>query len=164
MSQTLDVNVLLYASNTESSEHDRASALVRHLAAGPDLVVLLWPTVMGYLRIATHRSVFSQPLAHADAVANIDALVARSHVRVVGEAERFWDSYRRLALDVPPRGNGVPDAHLVALMVEHGISVIWSRDRDFRKYPGITARDPFDDRYRDGFSGDPVRRSTSSRR
>lgn len=155
MSQTLDVNVLLYASNVDAAENERAMALVQHLAAGPDLVVLVWPALMGYLRIATHPAIFSRPLSHADAVANVEALLARPHVRVVGESKRFWDAYRHLAVDVPVNGNGVPDAHLVALMVDHGIGSIWSRDRDFRKYPGIAVHDPFDDRYRDGFSPSP---------
>lgn len=151
MSQTLDTNVLLYASNVDAPEHARATALLQHLAAGPELVVLLWPAMMSYVRIATHSAIFSRPLAHADAVANVEALVAHPHVRVVGESERFWESYRSVSTEVPTRGNGVPDAHLVGLMVDHGISTIWSRDRDFRKYRNIVVHDPFDDRYRDGF-------------
>jgi len=51
--------------------------------------------------------------------------------------------YRRIADDVSPRGNLVPDAHLVALMHQHGISTVWSHDRDLRKFGGITVRDPF---------------------
>jgi uncharacterized protein len=31
-------------------------------------------------------------------------------------------------------------------MRQHGISTVWSHDRDFRKLSGITVRDPFDDR------------------
>lgn len=153
MSQTLDTNILLYASNTDAPEHDRAAALLNHLVAGPELVVLLWPTIMGYLRIATHPSIFSHPLTHADAIANMDALLTPAHIRIVGESERFWPAYRRVSTDVPTRANGVPDAHLVALMVDHGIDTIWSHDSDFRKYRHITVRDPFDDRYEDGFAG-----------
>ena len=151
MSQTLDTNVLLYASNDGAPEQDRAVTLLRHLAGGPELVVLLWPVVMGYLRIATHPAIFARPLSHADAVANVEGLLARPNVRVVGEGDRFWDVYREVAADVPMRGNGIPDAHLVALMIEHGITSIWSRDRDFLKYTDVTVHDPFSDRYRDGF-------------
>ncbi len=41
------------------------------------------------------------------------------------------------------RGNGVPDAHLVALMRQHGVAAIYSRDRGLRAYEGIEVRDPF---------------------
>jgi predicted nucleic acid-binding protein len=37
----------------------------------------------------------------------------------------------------------VPDAHLVALMRENGVRRIWTSDRDFRRFDGIEARDPF---------------------
>ncbi len=158
MSQTLDVNVLLYASNAEAPEHDRAMSLIAHLADGPDLVVMLWPVVMGYLRIATHPAIFAKPLSHNDAVSNLDAFLGRPHVRTAGEGERFWDAYRELVADVPSKGNGVPDAHLVALMIEHGIDSIWSRDRDFRKYRSIAVNDPFDDRYASGFEPRPTGR------
>jgi uncharacterized protein len=70
---------------------------------------------------------------------------------VVGEGDRFWEMFKRTARSVTPRGNLVPDAHLVALMVEHGVSTIWSGDRDFRKFSGITVKDPFDDAYSAGF-------------
>jgi len=155
MSQTLDTNVLLYASNDGAPEQERALALLRHLVAGPDLVVLLWPALIGYLRIATHPAVFARPLSHADAVANLDQLMSHPHMRVAGEHERFWSIYQQVTTETPARANGVPDAHLVALMLEHGISTIWSRDRDFLKYPMIQAEDPFSDRYRHGFDRRP---------
>lgn len=151
MSQTVDANPLLYAANRSAPEHERALLLVEFLARGPDLVVLFWPVVMAYLRIATHPAVFPEPLSHSQAAANIEALMARPHVRVAGPGERFWELYRQVAHDVPPRGNDVPDAQIATLMLEHGVGVLWSRDRDFRKYRGITVRDPFNTKYGSGF-------------
>jgi uncharacterized protein len=37
----------------------------------------------------------------------------------------------------------VPDAHLVALMLENGVRTIWTRDRDYRKFTSIRVRDPY---------------------
>ena len=37
----------------------------------------------------------------------------------------------------------MPDARLAALMRWNGVAVIYTRDRDFRRYDGIEARDPF---------------------
>jgi len=56
-----------------------------------------------------------------------------------------------VASDVKPRGNLFPDAHLVALMREHGVSTIWSHDRDLRKFSGITVKDPFSGEESTGF-------------
>jgi predicted nucleic acid-binding protein len=68
--------------------------------------------------------------------------VERSNVRTPAEEAGFWDLYRATA-GQDTRGNDVPDAQLVALMRQHGIAVIYTRDRDFRRYEGIEPRDPF---------------------
>jgi len=151
VSQTVDTNVLVYASHTASPFHDRARALVEHLVAGPSLAYLLWPAVLGYLRIVTHPAILGTPLSTGEAISNVEAVLAPSHVRVAGEGDDFWASFRRVAADVKPRGNLVPDAHLVALMREHGVSTIWSHDRDLRKFSGITVKDPFSGEYSTGF-------------
>jgi uncharacterized protein len=143
MSQTVDTNVLVYATHTGSPFHDRARALVEYLVAGPSLVYVLWPAVLGYLRIVTHPNILRSPLSGDEAMSNVEALIAPSHMRVAGEGNDFWASFRTVAADVKPRGNLVPDAHLVALMRGYGVSTIWSHDRDFRKFRGITVKDPF---------------------
>jgi len=37
----------------------------------------------------------------------------------------------------------VPDAHLAALLKQHGVRVLYTRDADFRKFPFLDVRDPF---------------------
>jgi predicted nucleic acid-binding protein len=42
-------------------------------------------------------------------------------------------------------GNLAHDAHIAALLVEHGVREFWTRDRDFDRFSGVTTRDPFAD-------------------
>jgi toxin-antitoxin system PIN domain toxin len=143
VSSTVDVNVLLYASDSSSKFHDQALGVLDQLVRGPDLFYLFWPVAMSYLRIATHPRVFSRPLSSEDAASNIDDLLAPPHARTGGEGEGFWDVYRATTAGLVVRGNLVPDAHLVALMRQHGVGTVWTHDRDFRKFDGIRVRDPF---------------------
>jgi toxin-antitoxin system PIN domain toxin len=143
VSVTLDVNVLLFASDASSPRHERARELVASIARGPELVYLFWPTIVGYLRIATHPAIFGAPLPAEEALANIEALLSRPHVRAPGEQPDFWRRYRAVAADAAPTGNLVSDAHLVALMHENEVRTIWTHDRDFRRFDGIEVRDPF---------------------
>jgi toxin-antitoxin system PIN domain toxin len=140
LSATVDTNVLLYAANADDDAHGAARTLLERLADGPDLLYLFWPTIMGFLRIATHSAIFPEPLAPEQAVAAITGLLDRPNVRAPAEDEGFWELYRSTA-DSQTRGNHVPDAHLAALMRRHGVRVIYTRDRDFRRYDGIEARD-----------------------
>jgi toxin-antitoxin system PIN domain toxin len=144
LSLTFDANVLLYASDESSPFHAAARAFLERIASGDELVYVFWPTVMAYLRIATHPAIFERPLPPEAAVANVDALLALSHVQTAGERERFWQTYRGIAEDADARENLVPGAHLAALMVENGVRTIWSHDRDFRRFPAVELRDPFD--------------------
>lgn len=142
MSATVDANVLIYASDTAAPTHDRAEALVRRLAAGPEILYLFWPVLLGYLRIVTHPGILTTPLSPAAALGNVEALLDRPNVRAPGEDEGFWRFFRTAAGD-RPRGNAVADAHVAALMRQHGVRLIFTRDRDFRRFDGIDVRDPF---------------------
>ena len=71
--------------------------------------------------------------------------VARRHVRPLGELDGFCEVYRRTTREVVVRGNLVPDAHLAALLLQHGVTTLWAHDRDFRKFEGTRVRDPIDD-------------------
>lgn len=143
MSVAIDANVLLYASDQRSPRHDSARDLLERLAAGPGLVYLFWPVAMAYLRIATHPAVFEHPLDPQVAQANLSALLERAHIRCPGEGPGFWTLYQDTVGGDVVRGNLVPDAHIAALMRQHGVATIWTADRDFKRFPDITARDPY---------------------
>lgn len=143
MSVAIDANVLLYASDEQSPRQRTALELLERLAAGPGLVYLFWPVAMAYLRIATHPSVFDHPLAPEVARANLGTLIERPHVRCPGEANGFWTVYLNTVGEDVIRGSLVTDAHIAALLRQHGVGTIWTADRDFRRFPDITARDPY---------------------
>ncbi|MGH3136296.1 MAG: TA system VapC family ribonuclease toxin [Gaiellaceae bacterium] len=145
MSVTLDANVLLYASDESSEFHGQARTRLESLTRGPEIVYLFWPVVMAYLRISTHPTVFDPPLAPARAIANVERILRLPHVQTAGEQTRFWERYRDVAVEADVRGNLVSDAHVVALMRENGVRSIWTRDRDYRRFPGIAVLDPFAD-------------------
>jgi hypothetical protein len=142
LSVTVDANVLVYASNEADPAHGAARALLDRLAAGPDIVYLFWPALMGYLRIVTHAAILQRPLDFESAAVNVTALLELPHVRAPGESEGFWSVFRRTA-GRHTRANTVPDAHLAALMRGHGVGTIYTRDRDFRRFDGIRVVDPF---------------------
>lgn len=142
MSVTVDANVLVYASNEADPIHEPARELVERLAAGPELVYLFWPTIMGYLRIVTHPSVLPRPLAATEAMSNVESLIDPPHVRTAGEDDGFWALYRDTR-NHTDRGNDIPDGHIATLMRQHGVAKIYTRDRDLRRFDGIVAEDPF---------------------
>ena len=89
MSFSIDVNVLLYASAVQSPHHEPAVAFLDRCRRDRTAWYLTWPTLMGYLRRATHAAILDPPLAPATAMANVSALVDLPHVRTVSEDPAF---------------------------------------------------------------------------
>lgn len=142
MSFAIDVNILLYASSQESESHARALSFLERCAARGELFYLAWPTIMGYLRMVTHPKIFSAPFTQQEAFAAVEALTGLPNCRVIGELPGFWGVYRAIAAEVPARGNLVPDAHLAAILRQHGVGRLYTCDRDFRKFDFLEALDP----------------------
>ncbi|MGE3888669.1 MAG: TA system VapC family ribonuclease toxin [Vicinamibacterales bacterium] len=143
MSYSIDVNVLLFASDRSSDRHDGARRFLESCAARPELLCLTWPTLMSYLRIATHPRMFAAPLTPDEAMSNISALLSLPHARVVAEQEGFIDAYAHVTHGMTVRGNLVADAHLAAILFQNGVQTLYSNDRDFRKFESLDVRDPF---------------------
>ena len=143
MSFAVDVNVLLYASDTGSPYAERAVDFLAERTSSREVFCLAWSTVLSYLRVVTHPAILANPLSPEHAMDNIEALVRLPHVRLLSEEEGFWEIYRELARAVPVRGNLVPDAHLAALLRQHGIRTLYTNDSDFRKFSFLDVRNPF---------------------
>jgi len=143
MSYSLDVNLLLYASDRSYKHHDAARRFIDSCGEGPELLYLTWPTLMAYLRIATHPTIFAAPLSPTEAFDNISAFLSMPHVRAISELDGFADAYKHVTNGLVVRGNLVPDAHLAAILFQHGIHTLYSSDRDFRKFSHLDVRDPF---------------------
>lgn len=92
--------------------------------------------------MATHPSIFTEPLSPPQALGNVAALLGLRQVRTLSEQEGFLEVYREVAGRFPVRGNLVPDAHLAAILRQHGVRTLYTSDVDFRKFDFLQIRDP----------------------
>jgi hypothetical protein len=145
MSYAIDVNVLLHATDEASPLSGRAAAFLADRAAAPEVCCIAWTTVMSYLRLATHAAMFADPLTPQDAMANIETLLRLPQVRLLAEEEGFWEVYRSVTGRLPVRGHLVPDAHLAALLRQHGVTTLYTDNRDFLKFEFLKVLDPFNE-------------------
>lgn len=129
----VDVNVLVQACLAASPRHDQArSWLLAHRAA-PEGLGLFSVVVSGFLRVATDRRVFSEPLDAASAVSFIDSLMASPAVSILDPGPRHWGLFRQMVLDDRPRSVDMTDVYLAAAALE--INATWvSFDRGFARF------------------------------
>lgn len=144
MSYSVDVNLLVFASNEGSPEQRAAKKFLLEREEDPDLFCLTWLVLCGYQRIVTHPSIFRHPLDPRKAWANVRDLLSWPRVRVIGEEESFAKDFARMTEKMALRGNGVSDAHLATILRQHGVNRIYSADTDFRKYSFLEVINPLE--------------------
>lgn len=143
MSSAIDVNVLLYASDSHSPRYTAAIRFLREAAEGKELLCIPYPVALGYLRIATHPRIFRDPLSPDEALQNLQSLAAFAQVRFLSEREGFLEDYRGATESMTARGNFVSDAHIATILRQHGVRRLYTNDRDFRRFEFLEVRDPF---------------------
>jgi uncharacterized protein len=139
----LDTNVLVYARRTEAPHHKQALQLLKELAGGERPWALAWVCVYEFLRVVTHPRVFNPPTALESALEDVESLLRSPSLQMLGEGPAHPTRMRHALLEGKATGNLVHDGHIAALLAEHGVSEFWTADRDFNRFPGIVALDPF---------------------
>jgi hypothetical protein len=136
-----DVNLLLHAYNSESPAHAAARAWWEGLLNGTRPVGLAWAVILGFIRIATHRQVLTNPLPVTTACAHARAWLAQPYVGLIDPGARHAEILFGLLESLGTSGNLTTDAHLAALAIEHQAE-LHSTDADFARFPGLRWANP----------------------
>jgi uncharacterized protein len=137
----LDANLLIYAHVISFPQHARARRWLDTQLSGGGAVGLPWPSVLGFLRIVTNPRVFERPAPVADAWGQVSAWLACEGVWIPQPTERHRDVLGSMLSVAGVQANLIPDAHLAALAIEHGL-MLCSTDGDFARFPNLRWLNP----------------------
>jgi len=140
----LDTNILVFARRKETPYHEEARRLLRTLAEGARTWALPWVCVYEFLRVVTHPRIFDPPSDLTSVLEDLESLLQSPPLVMLGEGPRHASAMRQALLEGAAAGNLVHDAHIAALLVEHGVRELWTADRDFARFPGLIVRNPFE--------------------
>jgi toxin-antitoxin system PIN domain toxin len=139
----VDTNILIYAANEDAPEHLRCRAQLDAWRSRAGAWYLTWGICYEFLRVTTHRRVMERPLSAAEAWGFLKSVLASPGASLLIPTARHAAVLTELIERAPDvRGNLMHDATTVALMYEHGISRIYTRDTDFHRFPEIEPVDP----------------------
>ena len=122
-------------------QHKRARAWLDERLSGTAQVGLPWPSLLAFVRITTNPRVFERPLALAAAWRQVVDWLGCRPVWIPAPTERHVHILESLLLEAGSGANLVPDAHLAALAIEHGLTLC-STDGDFARFPGLRWENP----------------------
>ena len=142
----IDTNILVYASVPYFDEHQLAKKLLEKIAQQKARHCITWINIFEYLRVVTHPKLIKpKPFGMDQALSNIKNLVDQPAVsRIDAGPDHLLYFEEIIQLVAPVRGNFVHDCRIAAIMKEHGIRDILTRDNDFMKIPGLSVINPFD--------------------
>jgi toxin-antitoxin system PIN domain toxin len=105
---------------------------------------LPWASLLAFLRLVTNSRVFEHPEPIADARLQVEDWLACDTVWTPAPTERHRGLLGELLKLPGVHGNLVPDAHLAALAIEHGLTLC-SSDGDFARFRTLRWLNPIGD-------------------
>ena len=141
----VDTNVLVYAHREDSPHHASALSALHSLATGPDRWAIPWPCLHELLAVVTHPRIYDPPTAPDVALGLLSELLSLPNLTPLSETR---DHAMLLGELIAPGvvGPKVHDARVAAICLGHGVSELWSADRDFSWFPRLRVRNPLVDR------------------
>ncbi|MGH3504063.1 MAG: TA system VapC family ribonuclease toxin [Nocardioidaceae bacterium] len=132
----LDANLLVYAYVVDYEQHRDAREWLEHQLVHAPRVGLPWPTLLAFVRLVTNPRLFPSPAAIADAWSQVESWLSAPRAWVPASGDRHQSILGR-CLSVQGLGsNDVPDAHLAALALEHGLELA-TNDAGFARFPEL---------------------------
>jgi uncharacterized protein len=136
----VDANLLVYAVHRQFELHRSARAWLDARLNGAEGVGLAWGALLAFVRLSASPRVVTRPMPLADAAATVQAWLALTSTWTPQPTESHGETLAGL-LAGETKADLVPDAHLAALAIEHGLTLC-STDRDFARFEGLRWTNP----------------------
>lgn len=138
-------NLLLYAYNTTSPDHEAAKKWWEGCLSGAEMVGLCYPVLFSFLRVGTATGAFNVPFTLSRAATEINHWLDSSVTRLIAEGpDHFKLVIQLLEQAGSAGGNLTTDAQIAAIAAEYG-GTIHTADRDFLRFKGVRTYFPLDE-------------------
>lgn len=137
----VDVNILLYVVNSDAPQHELVRNWWESSINSDEAIGIPWIALLGFLRLATNSRLNPKPLTSDDAVAKVETWIGLPQVKIIQESEKQWAVLKDLLLTTSTAGNLTTDAHLAAMAIAQGATLV-SCDADFARYKHLRWENP----------------------
>ena len=139
----VDANVLIYAVNSSDPKHREARDWLDGALNATEPLAFAWASLLAFIRLSTKVGLFPSPLAVDDALQRVGAWLTQPNSVILQPTTRHLAILTGLLTTAGTGGNLASDAHLAALAVEHGASLV-TYDADFGRFEGLEWQFPRD--------------------
>ena len=137
----VDANLLVSAHVSSTPQHGAAREWLDDKINGTSRVGLPWQSLLAFARLVSNPRIFEKPETIAAAWVQVESWLDCPNVWIPAPAERHRTVLSALLPSTYGRANLIPDAHLAAIAIEHGLT-LYSTDGDFARFPDLSWQNP----------------------
>jgi toxin-antitoxin system PIN domain toxin len=137
----VDANILVYATNPRAERHNEARHWLDGQLSGETRVGLPWESLLAYMRLVTNPRIFERPQSVSASWEHIQHWLDCECVWIPVPGSAHRSILAGLLRDLGGGAKLIPDAHLAALAIEHGLTLC-SNDGDFARFKGLQWLNP----------------------
>ena len=141
----LDTQILVFAHRRDHRWYAVASAKLSKLAeSGAPWAIPMHCLVEMYAKV-TKEKFFDPPSTPSEALGQIDIWLESPSLAILTESLQSWSVTRDLISAAQIKGDQAYDARIAAVCLQHGVTELWTDDRDFLRFPALRVRNPLID-------------------
>jgi uncharacterized protein len=141
----VDTNILVYAQKAHSPWNAKARAALDRLVSSGVEWAIPFHCLVEFFAISTHPRVYKPPSTSTAALTQIDYWLEAPRLTLLSETRATWSVLGALVVSAKIAGPAIYDARIAAVCIEHGVSELWSSDRDFSRFPSLRVVNPLVD-------------------
>ncbi len=138
----VDTNILAYAHRNDSPYHAAAFPVLKSLCEGSANWGIPWPCIHEFIGVVTNQKAYPPATTIEEAFAQIEAWLASDKLKLLGEGPDHFRTLKELSLTGQIRAAQIHDARIAAICLQHGVTELWTADRDFSRFPKLKTRNP----------------------
>lgn len=137
----VDANLLIFAFRTTAEQHGAARRWLNTQFETARSLALPWEVLNAFVRLVSNTRIYAEPVSVAEAWEQVERWLSWPSVWVPVPTPQHATILAELHRSARFTANDVPDLHLAALAISHGLKLA-THDRGFARFEGLRWFDP----------------------
>jgi predicted nucleic acid-binding protein len=139
----LDTNILVYSADEDSPFSETCFQALEKWRSQSSPWYVTWSICLEFMSVVTNRRVLRTPWTANQAWMFIEGLRRSPAFRILVPTDRYAHALHDVIEALPFfSGKDMHDVGIAALMHEHGVRTIYTRDMGFHRFPFLEVIDP----------------------
>jgi len=138
----VDTNILVHAHRGESPWHESADRVMAGFVEGRSSWVIPWHCIIEFIAMVTHPRIYQPPSHLHVALEQVQSWLESPSLILLSETPGFYSTLATTLSQAAVVGPRVHDARIAALCIHHGVTTLYTADRDFSRFARLHTQNP----------------------